>query len=205
MAQILQFTPKPLAKIGFQRVRKRTKEDAPERDQLNLFSGSHGQVLQLPRNVNLFDQALMLDEQGDERAGEVYRTAIATGDSVADAYCNLGILESKAGNTSSAFDCFTRSLKADPRHLESHYNLGNLYFEAGDYRVAKTHFEIAVEVDPSFSNAHFNLGLIHAINNDFHSAAEAFNRYIGLVPKQEAEKAKALLINLQQSLRASKP
>ena len=200
MAQILQFTPKPLAKIGFQRVRKRNRRVEREEHQLDLFTVQHGQLLQLPRSMSLFDEALRLDERGDEKALEVYRDAIAGGDSVADAYCNLGILESKAGHTATAFDCFTKSLKADPRHLESHYNLGNLYFEAGDYKLAKVHFDIAAEIDPSYPNTHFNLGLIHALNNDFSSAAEAFDRYASLAPLQEAEKARALLDNLRQTL-----
>lgn len=203
MANILQFTPKPLAKIGFQRVRKRRKAGREE-NQLDLFSARHGQVLHLPRSLNAFDEALLLDERGDERAGDVYRDAIGRGDSVADAYCNLGILESKAGHTSTAFDCFMKSLKTDPRHLESHYNLGNMYFEAGDYKLAATHFEIAVEIDPTFPNAYFNLGIIQAINNDFQSATTSFTRYIELVPEREADKASSLLASLQQTLSAKK-
>ena len=203
MAQILQFTPQPLAKIGFQRVRKRRKPRR-EKDQLDLFSSGQGQVLQLPRPSGSFDHALLLDERGDEMAGAAYREAIAEGDSVADAYCNLGILESKTGHTATAFDCFTKSLAADPRHLESHYNLGNLYFEAGDYKLARTHFEIAAEIDPNFRNVHFNLGLINAMENQFRSAVSCFERYVSLAPEKEAEKAQALLANLRQSLQSAR-
>jgi len=168
---------------------------------MDLFSERVGRVLQLPGSMSPFDMALLLDERGDERAGKVYHDAITHGDSVADAYCNLGILESKAGRTTKAFDCFTKSLKDDPRHLESHYNLGNLYFEAGDLKLARTHFELAIEIDPEFSNAYFNLGLVHALNEDFSSAAEAFQRFIEMVPEDESARARELLTNLRQTLK----
>lgn len=197
MAHILPFTPKPSAKIGFQKVRK--KQTDPEA-QLPLFEGS-GHILHLPDTMSPFDKALLLDERGDERAAKYYQEAIERGESSADAYCNLGILESKAGRTAKAFDCFTRSLKEDPRHLESHYNLANLYFEAGDLNLAKTHFQMSVEIDPDYPNAYFNLGLVHAVNNDYSAAAEAIRRYVELVPHEEGEKAHGLLKILEQTIR----
>lgn len=199
MAHILPFTPKPSAKIGFQKVRKKQIPGSPE-SQLPLFEGA-GQILQLPDTMSPFNKALLLDDRGDERAAKFYQEAIRQGESASDAYCNLGILESRAGRTAKAFDCFTRSLREDPRHLESHYNLGNLYFEAGDLHLAKTHFQISVEIDPDYPNAHFNLGLVHAINNDHSAAAEAIRRYIELVPEQEGDKAKSLLLVLEQTLK----
>ena len=80
---------------------------------------------------------MLLDEREDRRAADSYRRAIAEGDCPADAYCNLGIIESKAGRMAKAFDCFTKSLEHDPRHFESHYNLGNLYFEEDNLRLAQ--------------------------------------------------------------------
>ena len=168
MGNILQFPAEPPSKFGFERVKKRKKTESDRLDQLNLFTpASSGQVLHLPRNVNPFEEALLLDEHGDRRAGESYLRAISEGDCVADAYCNLGILESQAGRTAKAFDCFTKSLEHDPRHLESHYNLANLYFEVGDLRLARMHYEMAPELDPSFPNIYFNLGLVLAMDKDY--------------------------------------
>ncbi len=199
MGQILQFSPKPLAKIGFQKVRRRKKGVGRE-NQLDLFSSSQGQILHLSHKTSLFDAALLLDERGDDRARQGYLDAIEEGDSRADAYCNLGIIESSHGRTAEAFDCFTRSLKEDPRHLESHYNLGNLYFEAGDLKLARIHFEMAIEIRPSYANAYFNLGLIHALGKDFAAAAGAFGKYVELVPENEGIKAQDLLASLKHSL-----
>jgi Flp pilus assembly protein TadD len=150
--------------------------------------------------LSRFEQALMLDERGDPRAAELYAKAIEEDDCVADAYCNLGIIESQKGNTAKAFDCFTTSLKHNPRHSEAHYNLGNLYFDVNDFRLAQVHYEMAAEVDPSFANVHFNLALVQALNNDLAAAVNALLRYQELVSEDEGRNADELLQNLKKSL-----
>ena len=200
MGKVLQFTIKPPTKFGFVRVKRRKKGPSGKPGQLNLFSTPGAQVLRLPSNLSPFEEALVLDERGDKKAEEVYWRAIEDGDSVADAYCNLGILESRAGRTPKAFDCFTKSLEHDPRHFESHYNLGNLYFEEGNLRLARMHYELAAEVDPKFANLYFNLGLVHAMNNDYAAALAALNKYKELASSDEGTKADELLANLMRSV-----
>ena len=202
MAQILKF-PAQASKLGYKRVRKRAKAaECP--DQLHLFPQTAAQILDFGSELGRFEQALMLDERGDPKAAELYTKAIAEQDCVADAYCNLGIIESQKGNTTRAFDCFTTSLKHDPRHCEAHYNLGNLYFEVNDLRLAQVHYEMAGEVDPSFANVYFNLALVQAIKNDLRAAIGALTRYQELVPADEARNADELLLNLRKSLAAAK-
>ena len=123
---------------------------------------------------------------------------------MADAFCNLGILESKNGNTAKAFDCFTTCLKHDPRHSEAHYNLANLYFEVNDFRLAQIHYEMAAEVDPSFANVYFNLALVQSINNELAPAIATLTKYQQMVSADEARNADELLRNLRQSLAAKK-
>ena len=202
MAQILKF-PVQASKFGFKRVNKRAKA-AENPGQLNLFPQPPAQILDLVLDLSRFEQALLWDERGDSKAAELYRKAIEEGDCVADAYCNLGIIESQQANTTKAFDCFTTSLKHDPRHSEAHYNLGNLYFDANDFRLAQMHYEMAVEVDPSFPNVYFNLALVQAINNDLGAAISALTRYQELVSKDEAGNAEELLHNLKRSLAAAR-
>ena len=199
MGKVLQFKVQPPSKLGFEKVRARKKGAGPRQSQLSLFHPG-GQILKLPSNVSPFEEALLLDERGDKRAYESYLNAISAGDSVADAYCNLGILESQSGKTSRAFDCFTKSLEHDPRLTEAHYNLGNLYLDAGDLRLARMHYELAAELDPRFPNIYFNLGLIHALDEDYRSAIEAIARYIKLAPKNETAKAEELLETLRRSV-----
>jgi tetratricopeptide (TPR) repeat protein len=201
MAQILKFPPQA-SKFGYKRVRKRAAA-ADHPDQLHLFPQPTAQVLSFAPELSRFEQALMLDERGDPKAADLYALAIQDQECVADAYCNLGIIESQKGNSTKAFDCFTTSLKHDPRHSEAHYNLGNLYFEVNDFRLAQVHYEMAAEVDPSFANVYFNLALVQSIKNDFSAAISALTKYQELVSDEDARKADELLSNLKKSFAAA--
>ena len=193
----LQVTPTP-PKLGYKRASK--KKDLEKKGQLNLFRQSQPKIHHLPSRFSPFEEALLLDEEGNPGAQEAYLKAILENDSVADAYCNLGILESKNRNSTKAFDYFTKCLQLEPRHLEAHYNLANLYFEVNDYRLAKLHYEIAAEVEPEFPNIYFNLALVCALNEEYENAVNALIKYKKLVPEDEGKKADNLLTGLQRTL-----
>jgi len=185
-------------RAAFERVK--AKRGAVEsRGQLGLFESRSAEIVPLG-NLSSFELALRFDENGDDRAIEYYKRAIAEGDAGDDAYSNLGIIHTKAGDTVSAFDCFTRSLLQNPRHFESHYNLANLYFESGDVRMSRLHYEFAGRLEPEFPNVYFNLGLIYAVEENFPKAMEALSRFKSLVPEEEGRKADELLISLQLSV-----
>ena len=201
MGQILRF-PVQALKLGYKRVRKRARA-GENPDQLHLFSQPVAEVLSFTSGLSSFEQALILDDRADLKAAELYQRAIEEQDCVADAWCNLGIIESQKGNVTKAFNCFTTSLKHDARHSEAHYNLGNLYFDVNDFRLAQIHYEMAAEVEASFANVYFNLALVQAINNDLAAAVSALNKYRGLVSEVEAQKAEELLRNLRELLAAA--
>lgn len=202
MAQILKL-PVQTHKLGFRRVRKRCKSADP--NQLDLFPPAKAQILEFTApGLSTFEQALLSDERGDDRAAELYSKAIEQQDCVADAFCNLGILESQRGNVLKAFDCFTSCLEHDPRHTEAHYNLANLYFDQNDFRLAQLHFELATEYDPEFGNAHFNLALVRAINSDPEGAARSLTSYRALVSEEEARDAVQMLEDLKKSISAAR-
>lgn len=198
MAQILKF-PAQGSKLGYTRVKKRAKA-GEHPNQLPLFPQPTARILSFAPDQSWFEQALMLDEREDPKAAEFYARAIEENDCVADAYCNLGIIESQKGNTTRAFDCFTTSLKHEPRHSEAHYNLANLYFDLNDFRLAQAHYLMAAEVDPVFANVYFNLALVQVINNDPVAAVATLNKYQELVSQDEARVAEELLRNLKKSL-----
>jgi tetratricopeptide (TPR) repeat protein len=203
MGEILKF-PGEAAKLGYSRVRRRARR-ADDPNQLDLFLPLLSRIESaLSPAQSLFERALQCDERGGDGAGELYAKAIENKECVADSFCNLGIIESNKGNTAKAFDCFTTSLKHDPRHSEAHYNLANLYFEVNDFRLAQIHFEIAVEVDPSFANVYFNLALVQSINSDLSAAIASLLKYQQLVSPEEARNADELLRNLRQTLAAKK-
>ena len=194
----LEVTPTP-PKLGYKRARK--NKVLEKKGQLNLFRQGEPQIHHLPSRFTPFEEALTLDEQGNPGAQEAYLKAILENDSVPDAYCNLGILESRNGNSAKAFDYFTRCLQSEPRHLEAHYNLANLYFEMNDYKLARLHYEIAAEIEPEFPNIYFNLALVYALNEEYKDAINALFKYKELVPEDEGKKADNLLAGLQKTLK----
>jgi tetratricopeptide (TPR) repeat protein len=148
----------------------------------------------------VFEEALMLDEHHDKRAKELYLKAIEVADSVADAYCNLGILESEDKNYSKAINYFTLSLKYEPRHYESHYNLANVYAEVGNLPLAKIHYQASIEIEPTFPNSYFNLALTLAINKEYALAIDTLKEFQALAAAGDSNQAQELIFNLERSL-----
>lgn len=198
MTKVIQFPGTNPEKFGFKPVRKKIKPTSDVPGQLDLFSGGKMRSL---NPLSAFEEALMLDEQGDNRAADHYLKAIESGDSVADAYCNLGILESEKNNHVAAIDCFTKSLKEDPRHYESHYNLANLYAEIGNLPLAKVHYQMAITIEPEFPNSYFNLALTLAMNKEVEEAIQSLLTYRNLVSSEEKKLAEELITTLNNTLR----
>jgi tetratricopeptide (TPR) repeat protein len=164
--------------------------------QLSLFSEKGGRLVQLPIKLSSFEEALLLHERKDKKASEMYQRAIQQGENVADAYCNLGILAYENNTIHEAFDHFTNSLKADPRHFESHFNLAHFYFEAGDSRLARLHYELSAIIDPHSSSAHFNIGLICAIEGDIDTAIISLNKAKECATEEELSQVDELIAGL---------
>jgi tetratricopeptide (TPR) repeat protein len=194
MAKVIKFPIPTPEKFGPQRVRKKKDNGVEKFGQLNLFTG--GKVIRLNRLTD-FEQALIVDDQGDRSSAmKLYQKAIKDGDALADAYCNLGILEWQEGNQTKAVDNFTLSLRHDPRHFEAHYNLANLYGEIGNFPLAKLHYQISIEVEPTFPNSYFNLGLTLAMNKEFSEAIRILYLYRELTTEQERGQADELIQKL---------
>jgi tetratricopeptide (TPR) repeat protein len=158
--------------------------EAELQGQLSLFRSDPAQV-QVSRLLTPFEEALVLHEQGDLTAAEFYQQAITEGDNIAEAYCNLGIIELDRGQNSKALDNFTQSLKNDPRHVEAHYNLANLYYDAGDFPLARLHYEAAIQIEPNFSLVYYNLALVYHRLNKVDDARHSLNKYKDLEPGDE--------------------
>ena len=156
--------------------------EAELQGQLNLFRVETPRITRL---LTPFEEALLLHEQGDTSAAEHYQEAIKEGDNVAEAYCNLGIINLERGQIPSALDNFTLSLKNDPRHVEAHYNLANLYYDAGDLQLAKLHYEAAAQIEPGFSLVYFNLSLVYHKLGDLSAASATLEKYLQLEPEDE--------------------
>ena len=174
--------------------------EAELQGQLNLFRGAPAG--KLSRLLTPFEEALLLHEQGDAKAAESYLEAINNGDNVAEAYCNLGILDLEQGKLGKALDNFTLSLKHEPRHVEAHYNLGNLYYDAGELPLARLHYEAAANIESGFSLVYFNLALVYHKLNDLQGAIAALDKYKQLAPDDEEIEAVNQLLKAMQSPRS---
>lgn len=197
MAKVVQFPSPTPEKFGFKPVRKRKASLQKKPGQLNLFEG--GRIVKL-NQLSSFEEALMLDEQNDPRAKDLYLRAIEEKDGVVDSYCNLGILESEDNNHSKAIGYFTLCLKEEPRHFEAHYNLANLYAEIGNYPLAKVHYQMSIEVEPEFPNSHFNLGLTYAMNREIEEAIQSLLSYRKLAAPEDRHYAEELISNLSRTI-----
>ncbi|MCE7864314.1 MAG: tetratricopeptide repeat protein [Bacteroidetes bacterium CHB5] len=197
MAKVIQFPVPNPEKFGFKPVRKKKSDSGGyKHGQLDLFG--EAKIVNL-NNLTPFEEALMLDEQGDNRAAQQYQKAIDAGDSIADAYCNMGIIESGKQNYTKAVDCFTRALKTDPRHFEAHYNLANVYAEIGNLTLAKIHYQVSIEIEPTFPNSYFNLGITLAMGKEIEEAIQSLLTYKSLVAEDHL--AEELITSLKGSLR----
>jgi tetratricopeptide (TPR) repeat protein len=178
--------------------------DAELHGQLNLFSEKGGQLIPLPIRISPFEEALILNEQGDPRAIAMYYKAILEGECVSDAYCNLGIMDYEAKEIAKAFDHFTSALRHDPRHFESHFNLAHLYFEAGDFRLAHLHYDISAVIEPGNASVHFNLGLIHAMDGNLPAAITSLNKAKEFATQEELVQIEEMLVGLQNAANKTK-
>lgn len=201
MATIIKLKPGAIKKFDFKAVKKSKHVDLEHHGQLNMFSSpekKQGRIVQMQSNdLSPFEQALLMDDKGELSAKEVYLRAIEQDDYVADAYCNLGIIESKEGNVAKAVDCFTYSLKYEPRHFESHFNLGNLYLDEENLRLSRLHYQIAIEIQPDYPNVYFNLALAHAMMGELRESIHCLKRFKTLTNVSEHKNADELLRNLQ--------
>jgi len=199
MANIIEF-PIQKPQFGLKRAKKDPKLELRHTDQMDLFSQESPEtnVFIMSSSLSPFEEALMLDERGDPKAKKAYQNAVDSNDYTADAYCNLGILEYESGNTVKAIDSFTKSLKSDPRHFESHYNLANLYSELGNLPLAKIHYEFAKQLKPDFPDLCFNLGLVYAMTRDFESAIKILSEYKDMVSPEDSSNAEKLIESIRK-------
>jgi tetratricopeptide (TPR) repeat protein len=199
MTRVVKF---PVAetpvKIGFKKVRKSKRINLEDFGQLNMFDRLT-KVVSLNINESHFEQALYFDEQGDKLAIDFYWKAIKAGESVADAYCNLGIIES-ASDIVKAIDCFTNCLKNNPRHFEAHYNLGNVYSDAGNLDLAKIHYNLTIKLEPNFSSAYYNLGLILAAKEEYEEAIDVLVRFKMMADDVQLVKTNELIESLKRAV-----
>jgi tetratricopeptide (TPR) repeat protein len=205
MTKIIKITANEHSKFGHRKASQRRKKiNLEDYGQLNLFDSQSSETIIVKMGVSsLFEEALALDNVGDERSREMYARAIVAGDCIADAFCNLGIIESNEGNLVKAIDCFTSCLRHEPRHFEAHYNLANIYADAGNLKLAKLHYEISIQIEPYFASGYYNLGLVLALDHQVQAAIAALKKYNELASADEKMNVDDLIKSLEESIKGS--
>ncbi|MFT5143869.1 MAG: tetratricopeptide (TPR) repeat protein [Thalassolituus oleivorans] len=199
MPKILQLVP---SRKGAYRRAPGLVEDPEEKEQLNLFSTRAANVVRLESGMSPFDAALMMDRTGRAEARTAYLDAVQSGDRVADAFCNLGIMEAASGAYDDAIEWFAKSLAASSDHFEAHYNLGCLYLDMEMFGPARVHLAIAAVKDPSSAELQFNLAVALAGTGQFALSAVALRQFRKLTPDPDQDESSGrLLEELEKALR----
>lgn len=198
MTKVVQFPVSPPAKLGPKKARRRKKPNLEDFGQLNMFDQlpDNTPMVSMPQADSFFEEALQLDEAGKEEAEKYYLLAIENGQSVEDAYCNLGILKSSQGDLTKSIDYLTQCLRKNPRHFEAHYNLGNVYSDLGNLELAKVHYELSTQIEPEYPNSYYNLGLVLISLKRYRDAIQSINKYVELAPSSEHQVAHELIKTL---------
>lgn len=194
MAKIIPYQSKRFQPIDYKRADEPTAEHS--RGQLDLFSASPDQSIQLPIAQNTFDLALKLDLKNDPSAERYYLKSVENHESTAHALCNLGVLAAHKQKMAEAVDLFTKALIEDPRHLESHFNLANVYYVAGNIPLSILHYQIVTKIAPDFKDVYFNLGLAFLEKEDFKSANLNLQHYKSLNPDKNLRNLTLILESL---------
>jgi Flp pilus assembly protein TadD len=152
------------------------------------------------RRSSPFKRAKALDEQGKPAAAQAYRKAIAVKDRPADAWCKLGILESRNGQKSKAMTCFQEALALKPKHTAAHFNLANHFYDSGNFREAEVHYRMVTEAKPSCLDAYWNLAQLQLLQQRYGEAMALLERYQLAAKGEQAERAKTLMSRVRRSV-----
>ncbi len=128
-------------------------------------------------SLGILDKAILLHEQDNPTARDMYRMAIEQGDRPAEAWCRLGQLESGSGWKQRALHCYLQAIRIKPRCFDAHYHLGNFYYDVGEIRQARVHYEIACDINPQHPELTRQRAMLFLMEQRFGEAILLLRRY----------------------------
>jgi len=136
--------------------------------------------------------------EGDARAEQCYREALALDAGLAAARTNLGSLAYRRGDAAAAREAFEAALALDPDQPEARFNLANLVLESGDLELAVAELRRVLQTAPDFADAHYNLAVALERLGGRAAARAHLEHYLSLEPEATpwAEQARALIERL---------
>ncbi|MGB8009089.1 MAG: tetratricopeptide repeat protein [Terriglobales bacterium] len=112
-----------------------------------------------------------------------YRQAIVIDPKLADAYFQLGIIESQQDSPTAAVKLFSKAVDLDPRNIEAHLRLGNLLVSSAQFEEARRQAEAALSIDGASSSAHRLIGQIELHRMMYAPAEQELKQAIDLAPQ----------------------
>ncbi|MGA8619754.1 MAG: FG-GAP-like repeat-containing protein [Candidatus Sulfotelmatobacter sp.] len=103
-------------------------------------------------------------------------------DTLANAWNNLGLLDTREGRTDEAIRSFQQALHLRPDHLVALNNLGNAYRQQRRWEEARKIFEHSLEVSPNDPEANYCLGMVFAQADDTARAYEHLQQALKFRP-----------------------
>ena len=111
-----------------------------------------------------------------------------------------------AGDVQAAWDKYHQILMTNPRHVEALTHLGNILMRSNQLDEAIRLYDRALGFDANYAHALFDKGQALKEKGDAKGAAEAWKRFLTLVPadSDDAKKVKGWLAELGRSGAAAK-
>ncbi len=142
--------------------------------------------------INLCDTYRLMGRSEDAiAAGE---TVVKT-ESSAQAWCNLGLAYSTAGNKNKALSAFDNALSINPQYIDALLNIGLTYKELSNIVEAEKHYQKAMAIEPNNLTTLNNYGVLMKERGELQAAMDVFKKSIGIEPNFTAA-----LINLADVL-----
>lgn len=117
---------------------------------------------------------------------DVYKTIISLEPDSAEAYNNLGLIESMDdGRIKDSILHFMKAIKLKPGYADAFNNLGVICYKIGQMDRAEQYIKKSIELDPGNAKNYFSLGWVYASGKkEYNKAIEALKRSIELDKNQ---------------------
>ena len=117
-----------------------------------------------------------------DRAIEVYRSILLSGDFSAEDHFSLAELLYRSGDLAAARERYYAAIELDEHYVKARANLGCLLAEQGEHALAESAFRGALEYHPDFADAHFHLARLLDAQNQPEAAAVHWQSFLELAP-----------------------
>jgi len=117
-----------------------------------------------------------------ERAIEVYRAILMSGEITAEDHFSLADLLYQSGDLTAARERYYAAIELDENYVEARANLGCLLVEQGEFELAEAALRGALEYHPDFADAHYHLARLLDSQDQTQAASRHWEQFLDLAP-----------------------